>query len=224
VRTSNPITKVVDCCNKITEVSHFKFLGLIMGNTLSWNLHIENVINKLTRICYMIRSVKPYTSSSSLVTIYYSLFHSILSYGIIFWGQSTNSKKLMLQKRVVPLITGHGNRSSCRDLFRQLEILPLKCQYIFSILIFVLKNINLFITNYDKHNVQTRHSDNLYFPTSSLTLYQNGVYYTDTKIFNKLPPKLKDLVQTPKIFKSSLRRYLVLHCFYKLEEFYCMNG
>jgi hypothetical protein len=120
----------------------------------------------------MIRLVKPYMSSSSLVKIYYSLFHTILSYGIIFWGQSTNSKKLfMLQKRVVHLMTGHGNRSSCRDLFRQLEILPLKSHYIFSILIFVLKNRNLFITNYDKYNVQTRHSDNLYLPTSSLTLY-----------------------------------------------------
>jgi hypothetical protein len=180
-----------------------------MDNTLSWNLHIENVINKLTRVCYIIRSVKPYMSSSSLVTIYYSLFHSILSYGIIFWGQSTNSKKLfMLQKRVVHLITGHGNRSSSRNLFRLLEILPLKSQYIFSILIFVLKNRNLFITNYDKHYVQTRHSDNLYFPTSSLALYQNGVYYIGIKIFNKLPPKLKELVQMPKIFESSLRRYL----------------
>jgi hypothetical protein len=66
--------------------------------------------------------------------------------------------------------------------------------------------------------------DNLYFHTSSLTLYQNGIYYTGSNIFNKLPPELNKLVQVPKIFKSSLRRYLVLHCFYKLEEFYCMNG
>jgi hypothetical protein len=156
--------------------------------------------------------------------IYYSLFHSILSYDIIFWGQSTNSKKLFtLQKRAVRIITGHGNRTSCRGLFKQLEILPLKSQYIFSILLFVSKNRNLFITNYDRHNVQTRQSDNLHLPTSSLTLYQNGAYFTGIKIFNKLPSELKGLVELPKIFKRTLRRYLVLHCFYKLEEFYCMN-
>jgi hypothetical protein len=108
----------------------------------------------------------------------------------------------MLQKRVVRLMTGHGNMSSCRDLFRHLKILPLKSQYIFSILIFVLKNRTLFITNYDKYNVKTRRSDNLYLPTSSLTLYQNGVYYTGIKIFNKLQLELKELVQMPKIFKS----------------------
>jgi hypothetical protein len=39
---------------EITEVSHFKFLGLVMNNSLSWNLLIDNVINKLTRVCYMI--------------------------------------------------------------------------------------------------------------------------------------------------------------------------
>jgi hypothetical protein len=128
------------------------------------------------------------------------------------------------QKRVVRLMIGYGSRTSCRDLFRQLEILPLKSQYTFSILLFVVKNRNLFITNYDRHDVQTRHSDNLYPPISSLTLYQNGVYYTGINIFNKLSPELKELVQMPEIFKSSLRRYLVLHCFYKLEEFYFMNG
>jgi hypothetical protein len=64
---------------------------------------------------------------------------------------------------------------------------------------------------------------NLHLPTSSLTLYQNGAYFTGIKIFIKLPSELKELVESPKIFKRTLRRYLVSHCFYKLEEFYCMN-
>jgi hypothetical protein len=87
-----------------------------------------------------------------------------------------------------------------------------------------LKNRNLFITNYDRHNIQTRHKDNLYTPTSSRNLYQNGAYYTGIKIFNKLPPEIRELVQMPNIFKSTLQGYLVQHCFYKLEEFYTMNG
>jgi hypothetical protein len=43
-------------------------------------------------------------TQSSLVNIYYSLFHSVLSYGIVFWGQATNTKKLfILQKKGRPL-------------------------------------------------------------------------------------------------------------------------
>jgi hypothetical protein len=156
---------------------------------------------------------------------YDSLFHTTSSYGIIFWRQSTNSKKLfMLQKRIIHLMMGLGDSSSHRDTIRQLGILPLKSQYIFSILLLVSKNRNLFITNYAIHNVKTRHSDNLYPPTSSLTLYQNGVNYSGIRIFNKLPAELKELVEKPKLFKSSLRRYLVSNCFYKSEQFYSMTG
>jgi hypothetical protein len=87
--------------------------------------------------------------------IYHSLFHITLSYGAIFLGQSTNSKKLfMLQKGVVHVMTGHGNRSSYKDLFKQLGILLLKSQYTFSVLLFVLMIRNVFITIYHVHNVQ----------------------------------------------------------------------
>jgi hypothetical protein len=36
--------------------------------------------------CYAIRAVKPYMSQESLRVIYFSYFHSIMSYGIIIWG------------------------------------------------------------------------------------------------------------------------------------------
>jgi hypothetical protein len=84
--------------NEIREVCHLKFLGLEIDNTLSWNLHIDTVINKLTRVSFMIRSVKSYMSLLSLIMIYYSLFHSTLSYGIIFWGQASNSKILYYKR------------------------------------------------------------------------------------------------------------------------------
>jgi hypothetical protein len=109
-----------------------------------------------------------------------TLFHSVLAYGIIFWGISSSSLELFkLQKRVVRIMTGQGNRTSCRDLFKKLEILPLKSQYIFSILLFVVKNKKHFITNYDNHNVETRQYENLHFPHLRLTLCQNGVYFVE---------------------------------------------
>jgi hypothetical protein len=101
-------------------------------------------------------------------------------------------------------IGGHGNRTSCSDLFKKLEILPLKSQYIFLILLFVVKNKKLFIINYDSHNVKTRQCENLHSPHLRLTLCQNGVYF---KIFNKSPSYLKELVGTLKIFKRTLKKF-----------------
>jgi hypothetical protein len=79
-----------------------------------------------------------------------------------------------------------GNRTSCRELYKKLEIFLLKSQYIFSILLFVVKNKKHFITNYDNHNVETRQCENLCLPRTRLTLCQNGVYFIGIRIYNKL--------------------------------------
>jgi hypothetical protein len=86
-----------------------------------------------------------------------------------------------------------------------MEILPLKSQYFFSILLFVVKNKKPFISNYDSHNVRTVQCENLHYPSAVLTLYYKGVYFMGINIFNKLPSHLKELVKSPKIFKRALK-------------------
>jgi hypothetical protein len=75
----------------------------------------------------------------------------------------------------------------------------------------------------DNHNVETRQRENLHLPHTRLTLCQNGVYFNGIRSYNKLPLYLKELVESPKIFKRTLKKYLVSHCFYSLDEFYDVN-
>jgi hypothetical protein len=60
ITRNTAMTKTLISCNsnEIMEVHFLKFLGLEIDNTLSWNTHIDTVVNKLTRVSYMIRSVK----------------------------------------------------------------------------------------------------------------------------------------------------------------------
>jgi hypothetical protein len=132
----------------------------------------------------------------------------------------------MSQLRLLILLyssTGYGYWHSCRNLFKQFGILPLKLQYIYSVLLFVSKNWKLFTTNHDAHNLQTRHRNDLHLPTSTLTLYQKGVYYSGIKLFNNLLRNIKEIVGSRKQFKIALRRYLVTHCIYEMEERYQVN-
>ena len=70
-------------------------------------------------------------SVSSLKVIYYALFHSVISYGIIFWGNSSHSYIIFrIQKKAIRIMEGCGNRVSCRNLFKKLKILPLTSQYV----------------------------------------------------------------------------------------------
>jgi len=71
--------------------------------------------------------------------------HSIIAYGIIFWGNSPyNNNIFKLQKRAIRIIMNTGNRVSCCELFKKLNILPLHSQYILSLLLFVVQNIEEF--------------------------------------------------------------------------------
>jgi len=52
-----------------------------------------------------------------------------------------------------------------------------------SLLIFVVQNQNLFLTNNENHNLDTRQRNNLYLPQANLTIYQKGTYLSGDKNF-----------------------------------------
>jgi hypothetical protein len=81
---------------------------------MSWKKRIDTITGKLNKACYIIRKCKLYLSNDALKMVYFAFFHSVTSYGLIFWGNSTYSKCVFkLQKRAVRLIMGAGNRDSC---------------------------------------------------------------------------------------------------------------
>ena len=156
-----------------------------------------------------------------LRTVYFSDFHSVMSYGIIFWGNSHLSANIFkIQKRIIRIITNKGKRNSCRQLFKTLQILTVPSQYIFSLLVFVNKNKGLFLSNSEIHDINTWNNYNFHLPSTNLTLVQKGVHYSGSKVFNHLPKNIKILFHDFKRFKSVLKSFLTEHTFYSLEEFY----
>jgi len=97
--------------NFITNSSYTKFLGVTMNNTLSWNNNVDLNMKKLSKACYIIRNAKTYMSVSSLKVIYYAFFHSVMSHGIIVWGNSSHSSIIFrIQKKAIRIMEGCGNR------------------------------------------------------------------------------------------------------------------
>jgi hypothetical protein len=212
INFGNKSISVTDCT---------RFLGLTINCTLTWTNHIDLLTNKLSSTCFLIRNIKPYIPFSALKMIYHSFFHSVMSYGIIFWGNSKHSQIIFkMQKRVVRTLMGCGYRDSCRGLFRELKILTLTSQYILSVLLFVVQNEGHFATNNAYHEFNTRRKKDLHLPHTSLTMYQRGVFYSGVKLFNSLPATIKDTSSNPTKFKAALKLYLLTHSFYDLEEFY----
>jgi hypothetical protein len=132
----------------IINTYNTNFLGLTLDGTLFWTSHTDQLSSKLNLACYVIRSLKSVISTMNLRTIYFSCVHSIITYSIIFWGNSSDSHNVLrLQKRAIRIIMNVGNRISCGELLKKLNILPLHSQYILLILLFVVKNIDEFTMN-----------------------------------------------------------------------------
>jgi hypothetical protein len=173
--------------NEAKSTINIKFLGLII-DCLSWRAHIDQIASKLNTACIALQMIQAIMSPETLRMVYFAYVHSILSYGVTFWGNQPYSDKIFkIQKRAISIITNSRMRDSCRELFKKLEILPLYSQYILPIATFVIKNQHLFHTNNQIHNVHTRFTTNLHPPIAQLTKFQKGVYYSAIKIFNNLP-------------------------------------
>jgi hypothetical protein len=71
----------------------------MISDTLSWKGHIDMITLKLSQACYTVRVVKLFLSQDTLKKIYYAYFHSIMTYGIIFWGNSSHLDKIFRLKK-----------------------------------------------------------------------------------------------------------------------------
>jgi hypothetical protein len=105
-------------------------------------------------------------------------------------------------------MSGVGKFNSCRDLFKKLQILPPPSQYIFSLLLFTIKNKNYFTSNTDIYDINTRYNYNLHLPSTNLSIVQKGVLFSGSKIYNHLTLNIKLLSKDVKNFKTLLRSYL----------------
>ena len=117
-------------------------------------------MSKLSTAGYAVRAVKSFRSQESLRMIYFSYVHSVMMCGIIFfWGGgrklSYSSNIFKIQKRIIRVITKSRSRDYCPELFKKLNILPLQAQYMFSLLLFVIKNRELYKSSFEIHNINT---------------------------------------------------------------------
>jgi hypothetical protein len=63
------------------------------------NIYIYYIINKLSAACYAIRNIKYTVTIETLRLIYFAHVHSIISYGIMFWGSASLAQKVFVMQK-----------------------------------------------------------------------------------------------------------------------------
>ena len=104
-------------------------------------------------------------------------------------------------------MAGAQPRTSCRSLFKELEILPIPWQYIHSLMNFVISNHKNFQTNLCIYNINTSNKHNLHRPNADISCFQISTFLAGIKIFNVLPPSVTVFKKDETKFKAALRKY-----------------
>jgi hypothetical protein len=168
--------------------------------------------------------MKSFVNKNIVKIMYFAYMHSSLNYGILFWGNIRNLKKVFKQqKRAIRLIANISSTTSCKPYFKKLKFMTLPCMYIYEIVLYIKMSLNKFKTNSMFHSHDTRTKSDLFITSHNTKLFEQSTAYNGVLVYNKLPSKIKSVKSIIK-FKKILRNFLLENSFYSVEEFMTVNS
>ena len=81
-----PKLNIVVNGNPIDQVEDFNYLGITLDQHITWTPHIKKISIKISRVIGILRKLKRTFPQYILRTIYNSLIHPHLIYGLNLWG------------------------------------------------------------------------------------------------------------------------------------------
>ena len=109
-------------------VNHTTFLWIILDDTLSWKLHINNICGKISRLCGIFLKARQVLYGQTLLLLYDSLVKPHVIYCIANWGNTykTYMHKLhLMQKRILRIITNSEFHAHTALLFAKHNIMSI---------------------------------------------------------------------------------------------------
>ena len=113
----------------IQPSEYIKYLGVYIDTTLSGKYHCKILHPKLNRACGMLSKARHYVPEKDLVSLYYGIFSSHLSYGCQIWSQNNNphlNKIITLQKRAMRTIKFADFHAHSDPFFKELKVLKIQ--------------------------------------------------------------------------------------------------
>lgn len=207
---------------KVNRVKSTKFLGVILDEYLTWSDHIHTIAGKLSRNIGIIYRVKNIFCTSILRTLYCTLILPYLNYCNIIWGVTYYESIcpiVVLQKRIIRIITNSRWRDHTTNLFEMLSLLKFVDLVKLNISVFMYKvfhnnvpsNIKkIFLLRSDFCQYNSRQNLDFYVCFKRSKVREFSISCKGTEIWNNLPSDLR-LSKSLHIFKNTLKRQIICH-------------
>ena len=201
---------------------NYKYLGVTFDKDLNWKCHIDNITNKLAKSCGALAKVRHCVDTNTLVSIYYALIHSYIRYGILAWGNASQTTlkplKTMINKAVRIITFAPFGSLNLEPAYKHLKLLPLNKVFQMEVAKLAYKShsglLPVSITNYfqlssanPNHQYSVRNRRPIRLITNS-RIGEKSVQFNYFTIWKNLPSELKNC-ESFNIFKRALKTYLL---------------
>jgi hypothetical protein len=114
-------------------------------------------------------------------------------------------------------MAGVCSKTSCRQLFKELNILTFTSLYIFKITCSIRKYCQSLEQNSEIHQYNIQRKLDIHVKLQKTKIYKKNVINMGSKVYNNVPKFLKE-IDDYKAFKKELKLILLLQTFYSVEE------
>jgi len=199
----------------------YKLLGIYLDEYLSLDSHTNHVVKKLSRSLYCIKQAKNIIPPKGLLSLYYALIHSHLTYCTSIMGGITaknRNKIIKIQKKAIRIITNSPYNAHTNPLFSELNILPFNSLIKLAQLSFMHSIAYNYAPksfertwqkNIDRdpaYNLRNANDYHLVQPRTEL--FKKSTFYALPAAWNALAPEIK-LQNNKTTFRWALRAHLM---------------
>ena len=109
------------------------------------------------------------------LNIYIAQFQSLMCFGLLFWGGigcEQIKRVFRIQKKAIRIMVGINSRTSCREIFKELNILTLPLLYILEVTRYIRKYCQYLELNGFIYNHNTRRQKDIHIKSCKTEMYK----------------------------------------------------
>lgn len=196
-------------CDVIARVEKTKYLGVYIDSNLNWNEQVQIICKKTRYLIYLFYKIRNLLHKKHIVAIYYALFWSWATYGIIAWGgtHEKNIKQLeLIQKKMLKIIFDKPILYPTEQLFQETEMIGIRKFYVEKSL---FKHFVDLQTLYNEKIEKQARNLAINLPKVNKEIDRRNNIYIAYKTFNLLPQEYKQKTINSLREGKLIRRWLI---------------
>ena len=125
---THPLTRSCNC-QPLNKAENVKYLGITIDKNLRFQDHITTLSNRLRKLIYVFRTLRPVVEKNILKSVYYALAQSIICYCITSWGGAPKTTLIEIeraQRAILKVLSFLPYRYPTEQLYKENKVLTVR--------------------------------------------------------------------------------------------------